>query len=158
MAYAIANYHLYVSKLPLDPCSKIILMDMISMKLNGGIVQPARKTMAGWIDRSDRTVERCLDKLVEGEYITKIRRGKKLTNLYSIGKSLWLRILAGLNTVHEKWSKFKEKVWPSTQQTGYVQPYHPPAPKGERTVVSTMEHSEALDFLENHYEEAIKPV
>lgn len=159
MSYAIADYHLYVSKLPLDLNAKYLLVGLISIKLKGNVACPGVKTMATWLGKSVRTVERSMQQLIEGEYITKIRRGKKLTNMYSIGKSLWLRILAGMDKVHEKWTKFKEKVWPSKEQPrGYVQPYHPPAPKPERTVVSTMEHSAALDFLETNYEEAIKPI
>jgi len=132
-----------------------ILSAFIDMKQKGQKAQPSLKSLANLIGGSVRTVIRSLDTLEISGLIDRTRRGCGLTNLYRISLWLWKRLFVGLKHGFNK-VKMEDEFLPDKSK--YVQPYHPPAPRGERTVASTMEHSAALDFLENHYEEAIKPI
>ena len=93
---AIENLNLYIASIPsLNGDCKTILSTLLEIKLKGGIAKPSYNTMAKWIGRSIATVTRCIRKLIHEGWIKRTRRGKKLTNIYTINRSLWWRALDG---------------------------------------------------------------
>ncbi len=158
MSKEIINLNYYVSSLPVQvklQSGKIverehmngncntILCAIIDMKDKGQKAQPSVKSLANLIGGSVRTVIRCIDTLVRSGYLVKVRRGCRLTNLYKISLRLWKRLFVGLKRTYEL---VKEVV----KET--------PRPTFPLTMVSKLGIMEAIDMLENNYEEAIKPI
>jgi DNA-binding MarR family transcriptional regulator len=62
------------------------------MVLTGKVCQPGRKALGRMLGRSPRSVGRSIAALVSAGYISRRRRGKKLTNVYRLTKALWARL------------------------------------------------------------------
>ena len=120
-----------------------ILCAIIDMKDKGQKAQPSTRSLANLIGGSVRTVIRCIDTLVRSGYLIKVRRGCKLTNLYKISLRLWKRLFVGLKHTYEI---VKEVVKEA------------PRPTFPLTMVSKLGIMEAIQMLEDNYEEAIKPI
>jgi len=124
-----------------------ILCAFIEMKVKGQMAQPSVKSLANLIGGSTRTVIRCLDILELSGLIEKTRRGCGSNNIYRISLELWKRLYVGLK---------KEPVEKEEPIVSY-EIHHAPRPKGYRMKCSSLGFLEAIEMLENNYEEAIKP-
>jgi DNA-binding transcriptional ArsR family regulator len=54
--------------------------------------QPGQKALGSMFGRSPRSIQRSLKALIECGVVVKIRRGRKLTNLYRLAEWIWRRI------------------------------------------------------------------
>lgn len=158
MSREIINLNYYISSLPVQvklQSGKIIerehmsgncntiLCAIIDMKDKGQKAQPSTRSLANLIGGSVRTVIRSIDTLVRSGYLVKVRRGCKLTNLYKISLRLWKRLFVGLKKTYET---VKEVV----KET--------PRPTFPLIKASGVGIMEAIQMLEDDYEEATKPI
>lgn len=124
-----------------------ILCAFIEMNMNGKKAQPSVEYLASLIGGSVRTVIRCLDTLQLSGLIEKKRRGCGWTNIYKIGLRLWKRLFVGLKKTYEVVEKAIKEVVKET-----------PRPTFPLTMVSKLGIMEAIQMLEDNYEEATKPI
>lgn len=104
----IANPTIYLWSFPLEPTEKVILEGIASIRFRGRVAQPGVKELARWINRSTRTVFRVLAELEKNGLVKRIRRGKKLTNVYYLAMKLWGRLIAGRQVRRERADKRAE--------------------------------------------------
>ncbi len=159
-----------VGGLPVSSNAKIILLKFVDKQLEKKSVFPSYETIGSWINRGRSTVGSCLLELERSGLIIRIRRGKKRTNVYRICSDLWSFICK--NVPFKYWFKsstkkvtnfVKEKVKkvfdPETEDVGVVNVFsHASPPPPTKTKCSLLSLKDAIDMLENNYEEAIKPI
>ncbi len=165
MSREIININYYVSSLPVQvklQSGKIverehmngycntILCAIIDMKDKGQKAQPSTRSLANLIGGSVRTVIRSIDTLVRSGYLVKVRRGCRLTNMYKISLRLWKRLFVGLKKVYGAVEKVVEEAKSVIKEV--------PRPTFPLTTVSKLGIMEAIQMLEDNYEEAIKPI
>jgi hypothetical protein len=75
--------------------AKVILLNIVQLRLRGRRVNVGHRCMTGWLRRTRFTVIRTLALLEEKDYIIRVRRGKKLVNLYFLSKRLWAWLTQG---------------------------------------------------------------
>jgi len=97
----------------LTPDEQTILRNIIEMIFSPNrIAQPSRKRMAGWLDRSERHVTRCINRLKKDGFLEeKSRRGYPKTSSYRLTLWLWSEIHEGLQYKysHPKSQSFKKE-------------------------------------------------
>jgi len=91
----VTEVSLLLSSLPLRANATVILLNIAQLRLRGRRVCMGHRTMTGWLRRTRYTVMRALTLLEEKDYIIRVRRGKKLTNLYFISRRIWAWISQG---------------------------------------------------------------
>lgn len=91
----VTEVSLLLSALPLRANATVILLNIAQLRLRGRRVCMGHRTMTGWLRRTRYTVMRALTLLEEKDYIIRVRRGKKLTNLYFISRRIWAWISQG---------------------------------------------------------------
>lgn len=101
----VGNFVLYLHSFPLEPTEKIVLEGIASIRFKHKRAQPGWKEMGVWIHRSTRTVARVISSLEAQGMLRRVRRGKKLTNIYFIAARLWRRLIAGRKITHERADK-----------------------------------------------------
>ncbi len=75
------------------PGGAIVLLAMVaSVNLRGKVFRPGQARLAELRHCSRRTIIRQLRVLVERGYVRVIRRGRRLTNIYRLSRSLWQRL------------------------------------------------------------------
>lgn len=104
----VADLVLYLHHFPLEPTEKLILEGIVTLRVRGRMVQPRWVEMATWIQRTTRTVARALAVLEDDGLIQRRRRGKRLSNLYFIGRRLWRYLMRGRRWKREKEDKHAE--------------------------------------------------
>lgn len=102
----IANVTLYIHQFGLEPAETLILEAIVSIRMRGKRAQPGWKEMSTWIHRSTRTVARAIGVLEGKGLMRRIRRGKRLTNIYFIAGRLWRRLIAGRKIAYERADKY----------------------------------------------------
>lgn len=176
MSTAINNLTMYVGTLPVKVRSRekgvpkeeqkliekehmngncnTILRAFIEMNMNGKKAQPSVKYLASLIGGSVRTVIRCLDTLQLSGLIEKKRRGCGWTNIYKISLRLWKRLFVGLKKAYGAVEKIVEEVQEVIKEVVKEVP-RPTFPLIKASGVGIME---AIQMLEDDYEEATKPI
>lgn len=91
----VTEVSLLLSSLPLRAGPTVILLNIAQLRLRGRRVCMGHRTMTGWLRRTRWTVIRALAVLEDKDYIIRVRRGKKLTNLYFISRRIWAWISQG---------------------------------------------------------------
>ncbi len=91
----VTEVSLFLSSLPLRANPTVILLNIAQLRLRGRRVHMGHRTMTGWLMRTRFTVIRTLALLEEKDYIIRVRRGKKLTNLYFLSKRIWAWLTQG---------------------------------------------------------------
>lgn len=91
----VTEVSLLLSSLPLRANPTVILLNIAQLRLRGRHVRMGHRTMTGWLRRTRYTVIRALAVLEEKDYIIRVRRGKKLTNLYFLSKRIWAWLTQG---------------------------------------------------------------
>ena len=104
----IANPTLYVNSFALNPVETVILNGIISIRLRGKKAQPGYKELALWVKRGTRTAMRSVALLQELGLLKRIRRGKRLTNIYYVAYRLWHRLIAGRKVRREREDRHAE--------------------------------------------------
>ena len=85
----VTEVSLFISSLPMRANAKVILLNIVQLRLRGRRVAVGHRCMTGWLRRTRYTVIRTLALLEDKDYIVRVRRGKKLVNLYFLSKRLW---------------------------------------------------------------------
>lgn len=91
----VTEVSLLLSSLPLRGDPTLILLNIAQLRLRGRRVCMGHRTMTGWLRRTRYTVIRALAVLEAKDYIIRVRRGKKLTNLYFLSKRIWAWLSQG---------------------------------------------------------------
>ena len=91
----VTEVSLLLSSLPLRADATVILLNIAQLRLRGRRVCMGHRTMTGWLRRTRYTVIRALAVLETKDYIIRVRRGKKLTNLYFLSKRIWAWLSQG---------------------------------------------------------------
>ena len=91
----VTEVSLLLSSLPLRADATVILLNVAQLRLRGRRVCMGHRTMTGWLRRTRYTVIRALAVLETKDYIIRVRRGKKLTNLYFLSKRIWAWLSQG---------------------------------------------------------------
>ena len=91
----VTEVSLLLSSLPLRGDPTLILLNIAQLRLRGRRVCMGHRTMTGWLRRTRYTVIRALAVLETKDYIIRVRRGKKLTNLYFLSKRIWAWLSQG---------------------------------------------------------------
>ena len=91
----VTEVSLLLSSLPLRADATVILLNIAQLRLRGRRVCMGHRTMTGWLRRTRYTVIRALAVLETKDYIIRVRRGKKLTNLYFLSKRIWAWLTLG---------------------------------------------------------------
>ncbi len=91
----VTEVSLFISSLPMRANAKVILLNIVQLRLRGRRVSVGHRCMTGWLRRTRFTVIRTLAQLEEKDYIIRVRRGKKLVNLYFLSKRLWAWLTQG---------------------------------------------------------------
>ena len=91
----VTEVSLLLSSLPLRADATVILLNIAQLRLRGRRVCMGHRTMTGWLRRTRYTVIRALAVLEAKDYIIRVRRGKKLTNLYFLSKRIWAWLSQG---------------------------------------------------------------
>jgi len=94
------SYHLprlyapiwYVGSLSLGTGPRLLLELVLDAKRAHREVQLDQVTWGKLLHRSPRTIRRWLRELRARHLVRVIRRGRRLTNLYMLGRSLWARL------------------------------------------------------------------
>lgn len=87
---------LYFGSLSLPSGSAVLLEMIASVNVSGGRFHPGQDRLAELRHCTRRTIIRQLKVLAARGYIRVIRRGKKLTNVYRLSRSLWGRLTGQL--------------------------------------------------------------
>ncbi len=98
---------MFTTRYSLDPGEQKLLDLTFEVCRRGNCFHPGQDTLARWLNRSTRQVQRYLTHLRELQLIFWKRRGKKLTNAYYVGGALWRvltkgRRIPGAVTEHKK--------------------------------------------------------
>ena len=91
----VTEVSLWLSSLPLRANPTLILVNIAQLRLRGRRVAVGHRCMTGWLRRTRFTVIRALALLEEKGYIVRVRRGKKLVNLYFLSKRIWAALTQG---------------------------------------------------------------
>ncbi len=91
----VTEVSLLLSSLPLRGDPTLILLNIAQLRLRGRRVCMGHRTMTGWLRRTRYTVIRALAVLEAKDYIIRVRRGKKLTNLYFLSRRIWAWLTLG---------------------------------------------------------------
>jgi len=91
----VTEVSLLLSSLPLRAGPTVILLNIAQLRLRGRRVCMGHRTMTGWLRRTRWTVIRALAVLEDKDYIIRVRRGKKLTNLSFTSRRIWAWISQG---------------------------------------------------------------
>ncbi len=86
---------MYTTRYGIDPGEQKLLDLTFEARRRGNCFQPGQDTLARWLNRSCRQVQRYLTHLRELQLIFWKQRGKKLTNVYYLGGALWRTLMKG---------------------------------------------------------------
>ena len=86
---------MYTTRFGIDPGEQKLLDMAFEVLRRGKCFHPGQDTLARWLNRGVRQVQRYLKHLAALELMTWVRRGKKLTNRYHLGAALWRTLMKG---------------------------------------------------------------
>jgi hypothetical protein len=83
---------LYIACLDAPKGALVLLEAIVPICLKDRIFSPGQAKLGVMMHRSPRTIIRYVKVLRERGWLRVIRRGKKLTNIYRLGRTLWRRL------------------------------------------------------------------
>jgi hypothetical protein len=86
---------MYTTRYGLSGAEQKLLDLAWEIRRTGRSFHPGHATLARWLARSTRQVERYLDHLRSLKLLSWQRRGKKLCNVYYLGAALWRTLMKG---------------------------------------------------------------
>jgi hypothetical protein len=86
---------MFTTRYALDPGEQKLLDLTFETRRRGSCFRPGQNTLARWLNRSPRQVQRYLTHLRELSLLFWKRPGKKLTNVYYVGAALWRTLMKG---------------------------------------------------------------
>lgn len=86
---------MYTTRYGLDGAEQKLLDLTFEVKRRGNVFQPSQRTLARWLNRTERQVRRYICHLRELKVFYWKQRGKKLTNVYYLGRDLWRVLTKG---------------------------------------------------------------
>ena len=89
----------YVAALPLPTLDRLLLTMVVDACLSGRTWQPRGARWGELVHRRRETVSRAVGRLQRLGYLRVIRRGRKLSNVYRLSRSLWNRLVSGRRAV-----------------------------------------------------------
>jgi len=86
---------MYTTRFGIDPGEQKLLDLAFEVLRRGNCFHPGQDTLARWLNRSTRQIQRYLCHLRELQLISWKRRGKKMSNVYHLGRDLWRTLMKG---------------------------------------------------------------
>jgi hypothetical protein len=86
---------MYTTRYGIDPGEQKLLDLTFEVRRRGNCFHPSQDTLAKWLNRSTRQIQRYLCHLRDLQLMFWRRRGKKMSNVYYLGRDLWRTLMKG---------------------------------------------------------------